>query len=94
MLHGYITYMTQFIRKTPDLWEGQAILLNYTVFFCAMFLKPLDDGLRKSLDCRNLIRFKMGSPVWIKSVIAFIIREFVADIVQETITNIGHLFTS
>ena len=22
MLHGYITYMTQFIRKTPDLREG------------------------------------------------------------------------
>ena len=52
MLHGYITYMTQFIRKTPNLWEGQAILLDYTVFFCAMFLKPLDDGLRKNLDCR------------------------------------------
>ena len=83
MLHGHITYMTQFIRKTPDLWEGQAILLNYTVFFCAMFLKPLYDGLRKSLDYRNLIRFQLDFHVWIELVIVCIVCEFVSGIVQE-----------
>lgn len=85
MLHGYITYMTQFIRKTPDLLEGQAILLDHSVFFCAMFLKPLDDGLGKSLDFRNLIRFQLGFPVWIKLVIVCIVCEFVSGIVQETV---------
>ena len=83
MLHGYITYMTQFIRKTPNLWEAQAILPNYTVFFCAMFLKPLDDRLRKSLDYRNQVRFQLDFPVWIELIIACIVCEFISDIVQE-----------
>ena len=83
MLHGYITYMTQFIRKTPNLWEGQAILLDYTVFFCAMFLKPLDDGLRKNLDCRNQIRFQLDFPAWIELIMVCIVCEFVSDFIQE-----------
>lgn len=62
MLHGYITYMTQFIRKTPNLWEAQTILLNYTVFFCAMFLKPLKQrctkGYKRYKETSGLIEWK------------------------------------
>ena len=83
MFHGYITYMTQFTRKTPDLWEGQAILLDHTVFFCAMFFNPLDDGSGKSLDRGNLIRFQLDFPVRIKLVIECIVCKCISIIVQE-----------
>lgn len=83
VFHRSITYMTQVNRKSSDFLEGHAILSDHTVFFCAMLRKPLYDRIRKSLDCRNLIRLETGVPIWIKSVIACIVCERGSEVVQE-----------